>query len=185
MKSISNILGEAKIKILRLFIFNPTASFTPKQVSNRAKENSATTNKELRLMEKGGLIKRRAKGYSLDTTYPYLPALEDFLVDVTPITFQEIAKRVYRLGHIRLLLAAGLFLHDRDARLDLLVVGDRISQAKLRSVVASIEAELGKELRYAVFETPDFQYRMSIYDKLIKDIFESHHEKIINKLGIQ
>ena len=51
--------------------------------------------------------------------------------------------------------------------------------------MSSIEAELGKELRYAVFETPDFQYRLGIYDKLIRDIFDSEHQKIIDKLGIE
>ena len=66
----------------------------------------------------------------------------------------------------------------------MLVVGDRLKQAKLLSMMLSIEAELGKELRYAAFETTDFQYRLSIYDKLIRDILDCRHEKILNKLGI-
>jgi len=54
----------------------------------------------------------------------------------------------------------------------------------LLSIMSSIEALLGKELRYAAFETTDFQYRLSIYDKLIKDILDYQHEKILNKLGL-
>ena len=50
--------------------------------------------------------------------------------------------------------------------------------------MSSIEAELGKELRYAAFETLDFQYRLGIYDKLIRDILDSQHQKILNKLAI-
>ena len=75
-------------------------------------------------------------------------------------------------------------MHDRDSRVDILVVGDHLKQTKLLSIVSSIEALLGKELRYAAFETTDFQYRLSIYDKLIKDILDYQHEKILNKLGI-
>ena len=69
--------------------------------------------------------------------------------------------------------------------MDILVVGDHIKNAKLLSVLSSIEAELGKELRYAVFETSDFQYRLGIYDKLIRDILDSRHENILNKLGLE
>jgi len=63
-------------------------------------------------------------------------------------------------------------------------VGDHLKQAKLLSIMSSIEALLGKELRYAAFETVDFRYRLSIYDKLIKDILDYQHKKILNKLGI-
>ena len=185
MKSVSHIFGgEAKVKIMRLFIFNPSLIFTPTEVSNRAKERPDTARKELRILTKAGLIKQRAKGYTLDPSCPYLPAIENFLIDATPMTGKEIIRKISRAGNIKLILTSGVFLHNRDARVDMLVVGDNLKQAKLLSVMSSIEAELGKELRYAAFETIDFQYRFSIYDKLILDILEAQHEKILNKLAI-
>jgi len=185
MKSVSHIFGgEAKVKIMRLFIFNPGLIFTPAEVISRIKEKSSATRKELRILTKAGLIKRRAKGFILDSSYIYLPLLENFLIDATPITGKEIIKKVSRAGSIKFVLISGVFLHDRDSRVDILVVGDHLKQAKLLSAVSSIEAELGKELRYAAFETVDFRYRLGIYDKLIRDILDSRHEKILNKLGI-
>ena len=97
---------------------------------------------------------------------------------------KEIVKKISRTGHIKLILTSGIFLHDKDSRVDILIVGDHIKQAKLLVVMHSLEAELGKELRYAAFETADFQYRLSIYDKLIMDILDSRNEKILNKLAI-
>jgi len=94
-------------------------------------------------------------------------------------------RKISTTGNIKLVLIAGVFLHNPDSRVDILIVGDHIKHGKLLSVISSIEAELGKELRYAVFETGDFQYRMGIYDKLIRDILDSQHEKILNKLGLQ
>ena len=184
MKSVANIFGEAKIKLLRLFTLNPNSTLTSKEIVKRTQEKPGSIQRELRIFLKEGLIKRRAKGFVLDTTYPYLGALENLLVDAAPITWKEVIKRVSRAGNMRLILISGFLLHDRDSRVDLLVVGDRISQAKLRVAISTIEADLGKELRYAVFETPDFQYRLGIYDKLIKDIFDFRHEKLLNKLGI-
>jgi hypothetical protein len=104
--------------------------------------------------------------------------------DARKRAMKEIIKKISRVGNIKLILISGVFLHDKDSRVDVLVVGDRLKQAKLLSIMLSIEAQLGKELRYAAFETTDFQYRLSIYDKLIRDILDHRHEKILNKLGI-
>jgi len=185
MKSVSHIFGgEAKVKLMRLFIFNPGAIFTPKEVASRTKERAPTVRRELNILTKAGLIKRRAKGFVLNSTYRYLPAVENFLIDAAPITDKEIIKKISSAGTIKLILISGVFLHDRDSRVDILIVGDHLKQAKLFSAISSLEAEFGKELRFAAFETFDFQYRLGIYDKLVRDILDYRHEKILNKLGI-
>jgi hypothetical protein len=66
---------------------------------------------------------------------------------------------------------------------DLLVVGDNMKLSLLENIIKTIESEIGKEIRYAVFETQEFTYRYSVFDKLIRDILDFQHEKIINKLG--
>lgn len=182
---VSQIFGEPKDKVLRLFVFNPNSTFTAERVSSRTKERSLTVRREIRTLLKAGLIKRRAKkGYILDQGYPYLRALEKFLIEASPISEKELARKVSGTGSIKLILISGLFLHDKDARVDILIVGDHLRQAKLVSTISSIEALLGKEVRYAAFETADFKYRLGIYDKLIRDILDYQHEKILNKLGI-
>ena len=184
-KSISHIFGgEAKVKIMRLFIFNPTLAFTSQEVSSRAKVGTAGTRKELSNLVKGGLIKKRSKAYFLNRSYRFLQAIGNFLIDANPLSEKEIIKKIGTAGNIKLILTTGVFLHNPDSRVDILVVGDHIRHNKLVQVMSSIEAELGKELRYAVFETSDFQYRLGIYDKLIRDILDSRHEKILNKLGL-
>lgn len=184
-KSVAHIFGgEAKVKIMRLFIFNPSNAFIPSEVSNRTQVKTEKVRAELRVLAKAGLIKRRTSKFILNASYPYLRAIDNFLIDATPLTAKEIIKKISRAGNIKLLLTSGVFLHDHDSRVDILVVGDRLSQAKLLSAISSIEAELGKELHYAAFETSDFQYRLSIYDKLIRDILDYRHDKILNKLGI-
>lgn len=185
MKSVSLIFGgEAKVKIMRLFIFNPGLTLAASEVAKRAKERSHIARRELNNLTKAGLIRKGARGYTLNSSYVYLPAIGNFLIDATPLTEKEIVKKLNKVGSLKLVLIAGVFLHDPDSRVDVLVVGDNLKQSKLSSVISSIEAELGKELRYASFETVDFQYRMGIYDKLIRDILDARHKKIHNKLGI-
>jgi hypothetical protein len=186
MKSVSLIFGgEAKVKIMRLFIFNPGLTLTAAEVATRAKESPNTARRELTNLAKAGLVKKRSKGYTLNPSYIFLPAIGNFLIDATPITEKEIIKKLSKVGTLKLILISGVFLHDPDSRVDMLVVGDNLSQAKLNSAISAIEAELGKELRYTSFETDDFKYRLGIYDKLIRDILESRHKKILNKLGLE
>lgn len=185
-KSVAHIFGsEAKVKLMRLFIFNPTLAFNIQEVRLRAKVSPGAVRKELNTLIKAGLVKKRGKHYQLNRSYRYLPAIGNFLIDANPLSEKEIIRRISSAGVIKLILISGVFLHNPDARVDMLVVGDHIKQGKLLAIMSSIEAELGKELRYAVFDTADFQYRLGIYDKLIRDILDSQHEKILNKLGLQ
>lgn len=184
-KSVAHIFGgEAKVKIMRLFIFNPGLVLTGAEVAKRTKEKPIRARRELNNLTKAGLIKKRARGYVLNPSYIYLPAIGNFLIDATPLTEREIVKKISKVGNIKLILIAGVFLHDPDSRVDLLIVGDNLSQGRITTAMFAIEAELGKELRYASFETVDFQYRLGIYDKLVRDILDSRHRKIVNKLGI-
>lgn len=184
-KSIAHIFGgEAKVKIMRLFVFNPGAIFTAKTISDKVQSNLKVVRKELKSLEKGGLIKHRARGYVLDSDYKYLPAVEHFLIEAAAMSDKDIVKKLSRAGTIRLILTSGVFKHDPEARVDLLVVGDRLKHGKLVHAISSIEAELGRELRYAAFETPDFKYRLGVYDKLIRDILDYPHRKLVDKVGI-
>ena len=65
------------------------------------------------------------------------------------------------------------------------MVGDNLKQSRLDNIVKTIESEMGKEIRYATFETSEFNYRYSMFDKLIRDILDFPHEKIINKLNLE
>lgn len=186
MKSVSHIFGgEAKVKIMRLFIFNPGLILSAAEVSGRAKESSNTVRRELLNLTKAGLVKKGARGYTLNPSYLFLPAISNFLIDATPLTEREILKKLSKVGSLKLVLIAGVFLHDPDSRVDILIVGDYISQSRVKQAIASIEAELGKELRYTAFDTADFQYRLGVYDKLIRDILDGRHRKILNKLGLE
>ena len=71
-----------------------------------------------------------------------------------------------------------------DSFEEALIVGDKIEQRKMVNIIKTMESELGRELRYSTFETKEFQYRFGMYDKLIRDVLDYPHQKIINKMGI-
>jgi hypothetical protein len=78
-----------------------------------------------------------------------------------------------------MLVASGIFVQNTQSRLDLLIVGDHLKKNFIQKTVSILESELGKELSYVVFDTADFNYRVSMYDKLIRDVFDYPHERLI------
>ena len=51
-------------------------------------------------------------------------------------------------------------------------------------MIEGLEAEIGKELRYAAFETGEFNYRLGMYDKLVRDILDYPHTVVLDRLGL-
>jgi hypothetical protein len=88
-----------------------------------------------------------------------------------------------RSGTLRLVALSGFFTGSHEAQVDLLVVGDNLEERSLATAVRALEAELGREIRYASFSTPDFRYRLGIYDRLLRDIFDYPHRLLVDKIG--
>jgi hypothetical protein len=80
------------------------------------------------------------------------------------------------------LLLSGIFTRDENRELDMLVVGNKLDQAVLGRQIAILESEIGRELAYAHFDVDEFNYRMGMYDKLLRDVLENDHEVLVNKI---
>lgn len=191
METLGKLFGsEAKVKIMRLFLFNPETIFDGSEIGERAKVDISKVRREMSNLEKIGLVKRRSSvkkksghGFILESQFPYLLPLQNFLINIEPLQPKEIIKKVSRIGSIKLIVIAGVFLQEPESRADLLIVGDGVRPANLENLIKTLESEIGKELRYAYFTTDDFKYRISMFDKLIRDILDYPHKKILNKIG--
>lgn len=213
MDILEKIFGSAaKVKIIRLFLFNPSTLFDVAAISLRAKVSPQVVRNEMRGLEEIALvrakmfqksiarkparvksgkkhaakpIKMKARGWVLNEDFMYLGALKGFLIGMSAFQPDDIVKKMNRVGKIKLLVVSGVFIQEKESRVDLLVVGDGLKKGVLESTIKSIEAELGRELVYSAFETADFQYRISMFDKLIRDILDFPHKKLVDKLGVR
>jgi len=193
----------AKVKMMRLFLFNPEKAFENKDISKRAKISANLVRSETKKLEHIKLIKNRVfmkdtpkkpgrrssakkkvKGWSLNRSFPYIGPLQSFLTQTSLLRHDDIIKNLSKTAKIKLIIISGVFIQDSDNRVDILVVGDNMKPYRLERAIRSMEAEIGKEIRYAAFETTDFKYRLGMYDKLIRDILDYPHEKVLNKLGV-
>ena len=176
--------GGARVRLLRLFLLNPDTSFEPKTMRSKTKVKSGQLRRELTALKQIRFIKRTGKAYRLSRSFEFLVPLRNLLLTTEPFKDSEIIKRFKKDGNLKLILVAGLFTQNPDSRVDILLVGDRLRRAKIERALADMESEIGKELAYAILDTPDFKYRMEMYDKFIRDILDYPHRVLLDKIGI-
>lgn len=189
--SLQKLFGSSsRLKLLRLFLFNPKATISVADAAERSQIKSAEVRREFALFSQIGLIKKSRRGgassprYQLDEAFEYTLALQNLLLN-TSHQAAGLYNRVRRAGAIKFMVIAGVFLGEwEDARLDLFIVGERLNDRKLREQVRKLESELGKELRYTALSTEQFFYRLGMNDHLIKDIFDYPHTIVHDKLQI-
>lgn len=197
--------GEARVKILRLFLFNPNQTFSSGDISLRSRVALASVRHEVALLRKLDMIKgkrfthsvqvkRKRKlvtvrksegGWLLNPSFMYLSAMKEILINTILVRHADIVRRLNAVGKIKFVIISGIFIRDEESRVDILVVGDGIRMNALENVIKTIEAEIGKELRYAAFETEDFKYRLGMRDKLIRDILHYPHKVILDRLNLK
>ena len=201
---LSALFGSAaRVKILRLFLSNLDTCYTSDDIASHAKVHPQTVRKELNVLLKVGLIKKqqctqtvlagrgknrkethkKVQGYIVDREFSELAQLRSFILNIDPTDDKGIIKKISTAGNIKLVAISGVFIREPDSRVDILVVGDGMKDTKLKAAVRDLEAHMGCELRYAAFSTPDFTYRLGVYDRLIRDVLDYPHQVIVDKLG--
>lgn len=201
MHDLGKIFGSpARLKILRYFAFNPEVVVDRDEVAKRTRVTPESASKELAGLARAGYLKRRtyykhatrpgargtkkrkAVGWALNQTYTYLEPLTRFLADTVSVTRADLRQRLRGVGSVRLLVLSGVFMGTEESSLDLLFVGDRIHDTAVQTALRSIEAELGREIRYAVLTTEDYLLRRRVRDKLVRDVLDYPHEALVDKL---
>ncbi len=206
MEKLGKIFGSSyRVKIMRLFLFNDSKDFDIDDIVKRTFVSKVNAKKELTLLTKidflrkrqftkkvinkttkkvktSGFLNKKVNGWTLNNKFELIDPLRSLLIESELIKEKEIIKRFKKTGNIKLMILSGLFIRDEDRKLDILIVGDRNDRNLLNKEIKKLESEIGKELTYAVFDTKEFEYRISMYDKLIRDVMENNHRLLINKI---
>ncbi len=192
--------SQARVKLLRFFLFNPSKEFTFEDISQRARLVRRTARTEMSVLERAGVIKKkqiyapkeegsavkvRVSGYVLNKKFTEFQALQTFLFETAPINGQKVLSHLRKAGPIDFLTVSGVFVKDFEKRLDILLAMNKLPEAKVKNAIRALEAELGIEIRFASFTSADLIYRVGMYDKLIRDVFDYPHKIIIDKISIQ
>lgn len=203
MELLSRLLGGIeRVKIMRFFLHHEDELFAASEIVEKTKSKSVSAKKELTALAAMGFIERkRAKmvvttgakkktsrvkevnGYKLNLEFPHNEALKELLFDFQLVDKKELASRFKTLGRIKLFVVAGIFINDPKSRLDILLIGEAIKKPKAEKIFEGISAEVGREVVYSIMDVDEYEYRIKMYDKFIRDVMEMPHEKVVDKIS--
>jgi len=206
MESLGKIFSnDHRVKIMRLFLFHESEAFDIDEVVTRSIVKRPDARKELNMLTKIGFLKKKSftkkvpnkvtkknptpgfkrvktQGWVLDMKFDLVLPLQELLINSELVKEKDIIKRFKKIGKLKFLALSGLFIADENRKVDILIVGDKLKKDQLAKEVLTLESEIGRELSYAVFDTNEFNYRISMYDKLIRDVLENHPQILLNKI---
>lgn len=185
----------ARIRLIRFFLANTETIFDTKTVAEKSKVAPVEVRQGVAALAAVGLIQektlkagegihRGTKHWCLNKRFPHQKELAALLMSSKSFKRDDIAKRFAGAGKLKLLLVSGIFLQNDHGPVDILIVGEPLRKSFIRRVLKSIEAEIGIEIRYAVFSPAAFEYRLSMHDKFIRDIMDFPKEVLVDKLGV-
>ncbi len=189
MDTLEKIFGGAnRVKLMRLFLFNPVLYFETVDVADRSKMDISKARAELNFLAKAELIRKSTRGsktvWYLNDKFPYLQEFQRLLLDTSLKNSKPILKKLAKIGKLKFIVFSGIFKELADGRIDILVVAEGAKKSTADTVMASIEADIGKEIRFAVLDTEDFKYRLGVGDRLIRDVLDYPHEIVLDRIGM-
>lgn len=180
MEVLGKILGNsARVKIMRLFLLNKGKNFPSKMVVKRSRVGADVVRRELRLLASVNFIKKRGTEWSYNSLFKYGEEFGHLLILSDSLDKVKFLDNFKNVGRMKLVIVSGVFIRNEDSQVDLLIVGDKMKKGKIEQGIRRLEAEIGTELTYAIFETKEFIYRLNMYDKLIRDILDYPHEVLL------
>ncbi len=191
-----------RAKLLRAFLFDQSGVFTVSLAAKRAGVAARAAEKEIKTLEQWGILKpakfsitvsdgsgtkRSVSGKQKEVAWTVNPAckntsaLSRFVHEVSPVQHGRVLVALKGSGRLVTVILSGAFVGDPSRPADLLVAADGINEARLERAVRTLEPQLGREIRYAAFSGPEFRYRLTIQDRLIRDTLDFPHFVLLDK----
>jgi hypothetical protein len=197
-KELAKLFGSmTRIKIIRYFLSHQNDNVFIDDLQDKLKVDKDDIQSELLLLKNIDLVseawfdieyedgekQRQVKGYSLNKNFSYLSGLEALLLDFRFIDKKILIENFKKYGRIKLISLSGVFMFLENLKLDMMIVGDVLDKNGMEKYIKVLEAELGKELSYAIFETEEFEYRLKMQDGFIRVFLKGPHEHILEKIS--
>ena len=183
-------------RVLRVFAANNANEMPVSSIAKRAGVSTKVAIREIQALARLNIVKktkgpkqerqkRRQEDYwVLNDQFRYERALSAFVLETSPARFENVEKALRSSGRLPIIVLSGVFVGDPTRPADILIAGDSLNESRLEDAVRGLEPLFGREIRYAAFSTPEFRYRLTIQDRLVRDTLDFPHRILVNKGGV-
>ena len=185
MNILEKLFGsQARVRLIRIFYLNPSKILNKKEFSKMAKISSRAASKEIKFLSSLNFVKKIGKkGFILSETFPLFSALRHLVITASPASRENILSFFKKFRKIRLVCIGGVFMDSvSNESIDLLIVGNGIKRSILEKFIKNLEPDVGKEINWTILSLSEFNDRVAMHDKFLRDFFDSPNECLINKI---
>lgn len=188
MSEILEILfgSKSRVRVLRFFLLNSEEEYGLEEISKKNMITAASARKEINSLKKIGLIKEKTKkgkkAYSLDQNFHFYSELRGLFSKSTASPESKTLSRLKTVGDVKLALVSGIFLNYPKSKVDMVLVVNNVNRSKLKNVMNNLEAEIGKEVSFALMNSEEFKYRLDMLDRFLLDFLSGPHTELVDKV---
>ena len=177
--------SRTRMKLLTLFTNGVKRPYYVRELTRLTKERVNSIRREVENLRRIGLLSTHLrKGKKYYVVNPKFPLLEE-LSKLTSKTGKPLHDRLFegirRVGSVKLVLLSGFFTQSPKAPTDLLIIGD-VREIVLSAFIREIEEELGTEINYTVMSVTEFEYRQSMNDNFLREVYAHKPVELLNVL---
>lgn len=179
------IISRVRVKMLALFLNNPTMIYHVREIVRQVGEEINAVRRELAHLEKAGMLSKEQRAnrlfYRFRKEYPLYFELMELIGKTTGLGW-DIVKNRAKLGKIKFAMLSGRYLrglpHKGGSDVDLLIVGS-VVLAELGSFVRAEEVKRERELNYTVMSDEEFTFRKRRRDPFVLEILSGSRVMLI------
>ena len=204
--------SNARVQILKLFLFNPEEKYYIRELARRLKLQVNSVRRELDNLEKFGILVSGAnidaektdggsftvetrrgaslqcegqekKYYKANADFVLYEEIKALIIKAQILYGRDFINKLKRAGNAKLLVLTGKFVNEPDFPVDLLIVG-RFNRTKLLRLIKELEKELGREVNFSVMDAKEFKYRRDITDVFLYSILEGKNIVAVDEAGV-
>lgn len=170
------IISRVRVKILTLFLENPSKIYHVRDIVRKVSEEINAVRRELAHLEKAGMLTKEQRAnrlfYAFRKDYPLYYELMELVAKTHGLGW-DIVKNKAKLGKIKFAMLSGRYMrglsHRGGTDVDLLIVGS-VVLPELGQLVKSEEVKRERELNYTVMTEEEFTFRKRRRDPFVQEI---------------
>lgn len=176
-----------QIHLLRFFLFHPDEDFSLEEVRTRVGKKYVGTGRPIKnLVQLGCLIEGKREGtnvsvYRVATSWLLYPEFRAVFVKAQLLVEHDLIRKLEKAGNLKLLILAGLFVGQRGAPTDVMIVGS-VNARRVTRILKGFEQDLDQEVRYTILSNAEYWYRKNVGDRFLYDILENRHLVVLDTL---
>lgn len=170
--------SQTRVKLLSTFLMHPEKEYFIRELTRLLNEQINSVRRELENLRRIGLVKARSKNrkkyYKVDSEFILYNDLRSLFSKMVQGESPLITS-LRNLPQVNLVLLAGAFC-GTESKVDLLVVGD-VKKEVIEALLAQDPER--KYVKYSIFSSSDFLYRLSLKDRFVQEILNDPRHLIV------